>query len=118
MLKNIGNKLLKEKKDVGYKNILAGYVSSVFQDFESYLRTEVGLVEDVIRLVLADYNLSFITYELEPGIYTSKDLSEFVFNILQPENEASGNVIVIEFAGITMKTKLVVRVGLIAIKLM
>ena len=31
-------------------NVLAGYTSSVFQDFESYLRTEVDLVEDNIRL--------------------------------------------------------------------
>ena len=29
--------------------ILAGYNSSVFQDFESYLRTEVDLVENDIR---------------------------------------------------------------------
>ena len=36
--------------------ILAGYTSSVFQDFESYLRTEVDLVEDDIKLVLDEYN--------------------------------------------------------------
>ena len=39
-------------KDVGYMINLAGYVTSILQDFESYLRTEVDLVEDVIRLVL------------------------------------------------------------------
>ena len=48
--------------------ILAGYIRSVIQNFESYLRTEVNLVEDDIRLVLEEYNSNFITYELLPGI--------------------------------------------------
>ena len=39
-------------EDGGYMNILARYTSSVFQDFESFLRTEVDLVEDDIKLVL------------------------------------------------------------------
>ena len=38
--------------DVGYMNILSGHPSSVFKDFESYLRTEIDLVEDDIKLVL------------------------------------------------------------------
>ena len=101
--------MTKGKKNVGYMSISASYVSSVFQDFESYHRTEVDLVEDDIKMVLDEYNSSFITYELEPGFYTFKDLSEFVFNNLQPKNKASSNVIVIEFDDITMKTKLVVR---------
>ena len=98
-------------------SFLAGYIRSIFQDFESYLRTEVDLVEDDIRLVLDEYNSSFIAYELEPGIYTVKDLSESVFNILQPEYEASSNVIVIVFDDITMKTRLVVRPSIIAISI-
>ena len=53
---------------------MAGYIRSMFQDFESYLRTEVDLVEDDIRVVL-DENISiFITYELEEGVYTFRDL--------------------------------------------
>ena len=36
-------------------NILTRYTTSIFQDFESYLRTEVDLVEDDIRLVLDAY---------------------------------------------------------------
>ena len=39
-------------EDVGYMNILAGYFRSMFQDFESYLRTEVDLVNDDIRVIL------------------------------------------------------------------
>ena len=41
----------KRMKDDKYLNIVAGFVSSVFQDFESYLRTEVDLNEDDIKLV-------------------------------------------------------------------
>ena len=50
-------------EDVGYMNILAGYPSYVFQEFESYLRKEIDLVEDDIRLVFDKYSSSFITYE-------------------------------------------------------
>ena len=42
-------------KNEQYKNCVAGYVSSVFHDFESYLRTEVDLIEDDIELVLDEY---------------------------------------------------------------
>ena len=62
--------LTKRMNDEHYMNILAIYTSSVFQDFESFLRTQIDLVEDDIKLVLDEYNLSFITYELEPGIYS------------------------------------------------
>ena len=51
-------------------NFLFGYPRSVFQDFESYLRTKVDLVEDDIRLVLDESNSNFDTYELEAGIYS------------------------------------------------
>ena len=54
----------KRMEDVGYMNVLAGYPSSLFQDLESYLRTENDLVGDDIRLVLYIYNWGFITYEL------------------------------------------------------
>ena len=106
----------KRMKDGQYMKILAGYTSSVFQDFESYLRTEVDLVEDDIKLVLDEYNSSFVTYEVQPGIYTFKDISEALSKILQPEYEGYHNAIDIEFNDITMKTKLVVRSGIIAIR--
>ena len=106
----------KRMKDGGYMKILAGYTSSVFQDFESYLRTEVDLVEDDVRLVLDEYNSSFINYELEPGIYTFKDISKALLKILQPEYEGYHNAIDIEYDDNTKKTKLVVRSGIIAIR--
>ena len=102
----------KRMKEDKYMNILARYTGSVFQDFESYLRTEVDLVEDDIKLVLDEYN----SYELDPGIYTFKDISEALFNILQSEYPGPSNVIDIEYDDITMKTKLDVRSGIIAIR--
>ena len=106
----------KRMKDVGYMKIVAGYVSSVFQDFENYHRTEVHLVEDDIKLVLDEYISSFITYELEPGIYTFKNISEALFNILQLEYPGPSNAIFIEVDDITSKTELVVNSGIIAIR--
>ena len=75
----------KRMKDEQYMNILAIYTSSVFQDFESFLRTQNDLIEDDVKLVLDEYNSSFFTYELEPGIYSYREISEALFNILQLE---------------------------------
>ena len=102
--------------DEQYMKILAIYTSSVFQDFESFLRTQIDLIEDDIKLVLDEYNSSFIIYELQPGIYTFKDISEALFNIIQFEYPGLSNVIDIEYDDLTMKTKLVVRSGIIAIR--
>ena len=103
-------------EDGGYMNFFASYVSSVFQEFESYIRTEVDLVEDDIKLVLDEYNSNFNKYEITPGIYTFKDISEALYNIIQSEYPGRGNVIDIEYDDITRKTKLVVRSGIIAIR--
>ena len=106
----------KRMNDEQYMNILAFYTSSVFQDFESFLRTQIDLVENDIKLVLDEYNSSCITYELEPGIYTFKDISEAIFNILQCEYPVPSNTIDIEDDDITMKTNLDVKAGIIAIR--
>ena len=96
--------------------ILAGYTRSVFEDFGSFLRTQIDLIEDDLKLVLDEYNSSFITYELEPGIYTFKDISEALLKILQPEYPGYQNAIEIEYDDITMKTKLFVRYGITAMR--
>ena len=106
----------KGMNDEQYTNILAFYAGSVFQDFESFLRTQIDLVEDDIKLVLDEYNSSFITCELDPGIYTSKYISEALFSILQSDCPGDCNVIVIEYDDINMKTKLDVKAGIIAIR--
>ena len=74
------------------------------------------MIEDDIKLVLDEYNSSFITYELGPGIYTFKDVSEALFNILQSEYLTPSNTIVVEFDDVSRKTKLVVSNGIIAIR--
>ena len=100
----------------GYMNILARYTISVFQDFEGFLRTQIDLVESDIKLVLDEYNSSCVTYEIDPGIYTYKDLSKALFNILQHEYPTSNSEILIRLDDITRKTKLVVRPGIISIR--
>ena len=106
----------KRMNDEQYMNILAIYTSSVFQDFESFLRTQIDLVEDDIKLVLDEYISNFITYELEPGIYSYRDFAEAVFYILQFNYPQSNSEILIRLDDITRKTKLVVRSGIIAIR--
>ena len=83
--------ITKRMEDVGYMKIKAGYPISVFQENESFLRTEISFVGNDIRLVSDKYNSSFITYELQPGIYTFKDPSGARFNILQFENPESSS---------------------------
>ena len=97
-------------------NNIAVYTNSIIQDFESFLRTEVDLVEDCIRVVLEEYNSKSITDELLPGIYTSKDFSEVLFRILQFEYEGVNNTVDSEFDETSMKTKMVVRPGNTAIR--
>ena len=106
----------KRMKDGQYMNILANYTSSVFQDFESFLRTQIDLVEDDIKLVLEEYNSSFTTYELEPGIYSYREISEALFYFLQSEYPQSDSEILFRLDDITKKTKLVVNSGIIAIR--
>ena len=74
------------------------------------------MVEDSFKLVLDGYNLSFITYEISPGIYTFKDISEVLLNFLQSEYKSDFNKIVIQFDDFTRKTRLVLRPGLIVIR--
>ena len=106
----------KRIKDGHYMNVLAIYTSSVFQDFENFLSTQIDLVEDDIKLLLDEYNSSYVTYELDPGIYTYKDLAIALFNILQHKYPSSNSEILIRLDDITRKTKLLVRSGIIAIR--
>ena len=106
----------KRMKDEQYMNISSIYTSSVFQDFETFLRTQIDLIEDDFKLVLDEFNSSFIAYELEPGIYSYREISEALFNILQLEYSSSDSKILIRLDDITRKTKLVVGSGIITIR--
>ena len=84
----------------GYVILLMGSARSLFRDFESYLRIVVGLDEDDIRLILKQYSEKFITYELSPKVYTTKDFSEAV----HPLGDHEG-IIKNDYDDNTMKTK-------------
>ena len=100
----------KRMNDEQYMIILSLYSGSVFQDFESFLRTQIDLVENDIKLVLDEYNSSFITYELNPGFYTFKDISKALFNIDQHNNLAT------KYDDITLKTRLMLDIDFLAIR--
>ena len=106
----------KRMKDEQYVRISSIYTSSVFQDFESFLRTQIDLVEDYVKMVLDEFNSNFTNHEITRDIYNFKDISEALFNIFQSEYPGPSNVIDNEYDDITMKTRLVVRSGIIAIR--
>ena len=80
------------------------YSRSQFRDFESYLRIRVGLDEEDIQLILKEYNSHFITYELGPGIYTIKDISDVIHTF-----SGHTEIIEIEYDDISMKTKIILK---------
>ena len=106
----------KRMEDGQYMIILSVYTRPEFQNSRSFLRTQNDLVEDDIKLVLDECNSSFITYEISPGIYTFKDISETLFKIPQTENPGLSNAIDIEFDDDNMKFNLVVNPGIKAIR--
>ena len=116
IIEEYNEQVTKRMNDEQYMNILAIYTRSVFQDFESFLRTQIDLVEDDIKLVLDENNSNFVTYESVPGIYSYRDMAEALYYILQSEYPSSGSEILIRLDDITRKTKLVVRSGIIAIR--
>ena len=95
-------------------NILAGYFSSVFQDLECYLRTEIDFVEEDIRSVSDEYSSCFITDEITPSSYKIKDLSEVLLRSSQLDFDGFNSSIDIDFNVFSMKTTLVVRCDKIA----
>ena len=76
------------------------YSRSPFRDFEWYLRIVVGLDEDIIQLILKQYNAKFVIYELDPGIYTIEDISKAVY----PLGDHEGTI-QIEYDDLNKKTK-------------
>ena len=53
-------------------------------------------------MILKQYNLNFVTYEITPGIYTFKDISEAIY-----KNAGEKGSLKIEYDDVGMKTKLV-----------
>ena len=99
------HKLSQEKKNSdGYTILFLNYSRSKFRDFESYLSIRVGLDEEDIQLILKEYNSHFITYELTPGIYTIKDISDVIQTF-----SGHSDIIQIEYNDISMKTKIILK---------
>ena len=70
----------------GYYMLLMGYARSPYRDLESHRKIVVGLDEDDdIQLILKQYNSNFVTYELSPGFYSIRDISEVVYTMGEHE---------------------------------
>ena len=98
-------KLSHEKKNsYGYMILLLGYSRSLFREFESYLRIVVGLDEEDIQLILKQYHSHFITYELTPGIYAIRDISDTIHTF-----GGHSEIIEIVYDDIRMKSKIILK---------
>ena len=98
----------KRIKSDKFMKTLSVYNSFILHHFDSFLRTEVDLVEDDIRLVLDEKISSFTAYEITPGIFNFKDLTEVLTKIPQLGFDGLNTSNIIEFNHISMKTKLIV----------
>ena len=74
------------------------------------------MVEDHIGLVLDEYISNFLTHEVERCLYISKDLSEVFLRSLQSEIEGVNKMVDNEHDNISMKSKMIVKPGIIAIR--
>ena len=86
----------------------AGYTGSVKQDIEKFLKIEINLVEDDIRLVSSDSNSKFFTFETPRAIHFFKDLSEVLSRTHQIGFEANHSIN-LNYVVISMKTKFFVK---------
>ena len=80
----------------------------VIQNFESFRRPKVDLVEDNIRLVLGQYKSSCVNVGILHSIYTLNHLSQIFIRNLQLEYDGDDNGINIEIDDLSMNIKLVV----------
>ena len=78
-----------------------GYARSPFRVFESYLRIIVGSGENDVQSFLKQDISSFVTGEIPPSVYSTKDSSEIVYTMGDHEGTLQ-----IESDDVSMKTKL------------
>ena len=104
IISTYGKLQLEKTMTDGYYMLLLGYARSPFRDFESHRRIVTGLDEDDFWLILRQYNSNFVTYDLSPGIYTIKDISEAIYTMCDHEGTLK-----IEYENDTMKTKLILK---------
>ena len=68
------------------------------------MRIRVSLDEEDIQLILKEDNSHFVTYQISPGIYTIKDISDVVHTF-----SGHSEIIEIEYDDISMKTKIILK---------
>ena len=68
------------------------------------MRIRVDLDEEDIQLILKEYNSHFVTYELSPGIYTIRDISDAIHTFSGHSED-----IEIRYNDISMKTKIILK---------
>ena len=99
---SIYRKIQLEKSSTdGYTFLSMTYFTSPLRDFESYHRVGRYLKEYDIQLILKHYISKFVTYEIPPGNYSIKDISEIVYT----KANRPGNL-QIEYDDINIKTEL------------
>ena len=64
----------------------------------------IGLDEEDIQLILKEYNSHFITYELNPGIYTIQDISDAIQTF-----SGHQETIQLEYDDISMRTTIILK---------
>ena len=72
-----------------------GFDRPPFRYFESYLRIVLGLDEYDIWLKLKQNNSVFVTFELPPGFYSVKDVSEAVYTMGDHKGTLKKNMMIL-----------------------
>ena len=99
-------KIKSENSSTGvYLILITTYAKPLFRDFQSCLRiilgNVVGLNENDFQLILKQYNSKLVTYEMPPGVYSIKDVSEVV------DSTDHKGTLTTEYDYISLKRKLI-----------
>ena len=104
-----------------------GFFKSPFRDFESYHEILTGLDYDDIQIISQQYFSKINTYETFPGIYLNKNFTEVLSSGFKSEIGIREkmrliveydrlNSIIIEYDDFAMRTKLIVRAYILALR--
>ena len=80
------------------------HARSPFRVFENYLRNVVKLDEEYLQFIFKQFNSNFVTYEIPPGVYPIKDISEAAYT--KRDHRVT---LRIEYDNISMKSKLILK---------
>ena len=111
----------------GFYILIIGYTHSPFRDIESLMKLLVCLDEEDIQLVSKQYNSYFTRYEISPGIYSIKNVSDVLSLGFENELEIRGRIrlnvkydksdlIIIDCDNVTMRTNMIVKGDIIALR--